>query len=79
MKKTYPLNLDENELRYLLHLISVVEDILSSGTRQQRAMVQEDSRIKPKILELISDNINLQTFFSKPYEPKQPKYQYKSK
>lgn len=76
--KTYSLNLDESEIRYLLHLITFTEEILVNGTRLQKKMIQTDSKIKSKIMELISTNINLQTCFSKPYDIKS-KYQYKSK
>lgn len=76
--KTYSLNLDESEIRYLLQLISVAEDVMIHGNKHQRAMVNPDSKIKPKIMELVSNNINLQTYFSKPYDTK-PKYQYQPK
>jgi hypothetical protein len=76
--KEYNLSLNEQEIRYLLLLIAEAEELLMIAGRAKHGLYQPDSQLRNKVLDLVSENVNLQTYFSKPFEYASPKWKYTS-
>lgn len=75
-RKTYELRLDEIELRYLMVLIDQGEEALLHSRNLSKVLYQSDSQIKSKIKKIISEHIELQTFFTKKPENNESKSKF---